>query len=483
MRTIHKRAQAPCRRCWHASGSGNGILGQAGLDGGSGLPAGGTVALESKSVAGPLKRQALPTGVRPVGHGFSRAWLRRAATSVLTAAVMVGHDLRAAPGNSPVLVAAEAASPTTLREAPARANPALSLREAAAGLFTIGVGISDRIPERPADWPLLTTQFEAVTPENCLKPDPVQAAEGRFNCARADAFVEFAASRRLGVVGHCLVWAKDDRTPPWFFRDGTNLAGRELLLQRMKAHIDTVAGRYRGRIAMWDVVNEALDDGTNFLRPSGWTRACGEEFIAKAFAFAHAADPRALLIYNDYNNEFPGKREKLLRLVRSLRDKGAPLHAVGLQGHYEIDRLPLSDLEATLLAVRGLGLKVVVSELDIDVIPRGRWWADGGKYRDELAKLDPYRDGCPPDVLQRQAEQYARLFRLFRKYADVIARVSFWNLHDGQSWLNGFPWRRVNHPLLFDRTGEPKPAFHAVVEALRADAPTSAPPRAPGPGF
>ena len=342
-----------------------------------------------------------------------------------------------------------------------------SLRTAANGLFTIGVGIHDRISERAADWPLLFDQFSAVTPENCLKPNPVQVSEGRFNFTLADAFVNFARSNKLEVVGHTLVWAKDDRTPPWFFRDGTNTASREVLLARMKTHIDTVAGRYRGRMAMWDVVNEALDDGTNFLRPSGWSAACGEEFIVKAFEFAHAADPKALLIYNDYNNELPAKRAKQLRLLRSLREKNAPIHAIGLQGHYEIDRVPFAEIETTLVAMRELRLKVVVSELDIDVIPRGKWWADGGKHRDELSKLDPYRDVCPPEVLQRQAEQYAQLFRLFRKYSDVIARVSFWNLHDGQSWLNDFPWKRVNYPLLFDREGKPKPAFDAVITALQ----------------
>ena len=148
-------------------------------------------------------------------------------------------------------------------------------------------------------------------------------------------------------------------------------------------------------------------------------------------------------ICNDYNNEPPAKRAKLIRLVRSLREQASPIHAIGLQGHYEIDRLPLADIEATLMAMRELGVKVVISELDVDVIPRGRWWADGGKHRDALAELDPYRDGCPPEILQRQTEQYAQLFRLLRRHADVIARIPFWNLHDGQSWLNGFPWKRV----------------------------------------
>ena len=342
-----------------------------------------------------------------------------------------------------------------------------SLKGAARGRFAMGLGISDRIPERPADWTLLTNQFDTLTPENCMKPDPVQVVEGRFEFGRPDAFVNFAAAHKLRVVGHCLVWAKDDRTPAWFFRDGTNAAGRDLLLARMKRHIETVAGRYRGRIAEWDVVNEALDDGTNYLRPSGWSKACGEEFIAQAFIQAHAADPKALLVYNDYNNELSGKRARQVRLIKSLRERGAPLHAIGLQGHYEIDKVPFADIEATLVEMRALGVKVVVSELDIDVIPRARWWADGGKHRDELSKLDPYRDGCPPEILQRQAEQYAQLFRIFKKYEDVIARVSFWNLHDGQSWLNDFPWRRVNHPLLFDRAGQPKPAFDAVLKALQ----------------
>jgi endo-1,4-beta-xylanase len=348
------------------------------------------------------------------------------------------------------------------------ADPPLegTLKHAAKKLFDVGVGVNDRIPERAADHNLLLAQFGAITPENCMKPAVVQAAEGKWDFAQADAFVDFAGGSGLKVVGHCLVWAKDDRTPAWFYRDGAQPAGRELLLARMRRHVETMVGRYRDRAAMWDVVNEALDDGGDYLRPSGWSAACGELFIAKAFEYAHAADPDALLIYNDYNNELPAKREKQIRLIRSLREKNVPVHAVGLQGHYEIDRVPFKEIEETLVAMRSLGLKVVISELEIDVVPRGKWWADGGKHREELARLDPYRDGCPPDVLRRQADQYAQLFRIFRRHSDTIARVSFWNLHDGQSWLNDFPWKRTNHPLLFDRQGNPKPAFAAVMSAL-----------------
>jgi len=209
-------------------------------------------------------------------------------------------------------------------------QPQASLKEAAKRFFPIGVGVDDRIADRAADHRLLLTQFSIVTPENCMKPAKVQSAEGKWDFAQADAFVEFATKNGLKVVGHCLVWAKDDRTPAWFYRDGETTASREVLLDRMKQHIETVVTRYRGRIAMWDVVNEALADGTaEYLRVSGWSKACGEEFIAKACEYAHAADPEAVLIYNDYNNELPAKRQKQIRLVRSLREKNVPIHAGG----------------------------------------------------------------------------------------------------------------------------------------------------------
>lgn len=348
----------------------------------------------------------------------------------------------------------------------APANTPSTLREAAQGRFPIGVGVNDRIPEQKQDWPLLTRQFSIITPENCMKPQSVQRSLGQRDYTTCDRFVEFAVEHHLQVVGHCLVWAKDDRTYDWYYKDGERTLTGDELIERMKSDIHDIVSRYRGKIAMWDVVNEVLDDGEPYLRPSGWVRACDERFIAEAFRAAHAADPDALLIYNDYNNELPKKREKMMRLIRSLQEQEVPLHAIGLQGHYEIDRIPFDDIEQTIQEVKKVGLKVVVSELDIDMIPRGRWWAEDGKYRDELSRLDPYPNGLPQELLERQADQYRKLFEIFTRHSDSILRVSFWNLHDGESWLNYFPWKRVNHPLLFDRDRKPKPAYNAVLNAL-----------------
>lgn len=342
-----------------------------------------------------------------------------------------------------------------------------SLKEAAGDRFKLGVGVSHLVVQDPQDAALIQEHFQIITPENCMKPQSIHPAEDRWSFEDTDGFVDFARAHQLEVVGHCLVWAKDDRTDPWMTQENGQEVSRETLLHRIESHIDTVVARYADTVTMWDVVNEALgDSGDELLRDSVYSRTTGIDFIVTAFEAAHDRDPDALLIYNDYNGHKPGKREKLLELLSQLKQKGAPVHAYGMQGHFELGDDSLSQLQETFDQLRRLGLKVVVSELDIDVVTRGRWWAEDGKYRAELANYDPYREGMPPEVSRQQAEQYAALFELFCDNSDIIERVSFWNLHDGQSWLNYFPWPRVNHPLLFDRQRQPKTAFDAVVEVL-----------------
>jgi GH35 family endo-1,4-beta-xylanase len=349
-----------------------------------------------------------------------------------------------------------------------------SLKEVVGNRFQLGVGVSQRTLQSPKDVALIKQHFEILTPENCMKPQGIHPAEERWHFETADRFADFARANNLGIVGHCLVWAKDDRTDSWMKLEHGEPVSRATLLRRIEHHIATVVPRYADVASMWDVVNEALGDGDDdLLRDSVYSRATGIDFIDSAFKTARAHDSDAVLIYNDYNCHKPRKREKLIELLRQLRQRGAPVDAYGMQGHFELGDDSIPQLRETLDELRKMRLKVIVSELDIDVVKRGRWWADGGKYRQELARHDPYRLGMPADIQQQLSEQYVELFKLFDEYSDIVERVSFWNLHDGQSWLNYFPWRRVNHPLLFDRQREPKPAFDAVYELLQI-APTSA---------
>lgn len=342
-----------------------------------------------------------------------------------------------------------------------------SLKEAVGGRYALGVGVSHVAVGNEEDAALMLRHFGMVTPENCMKPQSIHPGEGEWRFGDADRFADFARGNGLGMVGHCLVWAKDDRTDAWMKEEGGGVVSRETLLRRIEEHVGVVVRRYGDVATMWDVVNEAIGDGDEgLLRDSVYSRVAGLDFVVTAFKAARAADPDAVLIYNDYNCHKPGKREKLIEFLKRVKAAGAPVDAYGMQGHFELGDESIPQLRETFDELRKLGMKVVVSELDIDVVTRGKWWADGGKYRDELASYDPYREGLPEEVERREMRQYVALFELFDEYSDMIERVSFWNLHDGQSWLNYFPWRRTNYPLLFDREREPKPVFEAVYLTL-----------------
>lgn len=344
-----------------------------------------------------------------------------------------------------------------------------SLKEAVGGRFKIGVGVGHDVLQNPEDAALIEQHFEIITPENCMKPQGIHPAEDKWNFEATDRFADFARANDLEMVGHCLVWAKDDRTDKWMMREDGEPVSRDTMLRRIETHVETVVERYADVVTMWDVVNEAIQDGNDdLLRDSVYSRTTGMDFIVTAFRAARTKDPDALLIYNDYNCHKPGKREKLIKLLAELKRRGAPVDAYGMQGHFELGDNSIPQLRETFNELRTLGVKVVVSELDIDVVTRGRWWAEGGKYREELASYDPYNDGLPGEIQEKQAEQYVEIFKLFNENLDIIVRVSFWNLHDGQSWLNDFPWQRVNYPLLFDRKRKPKAVFDAVFESLQA---------------
>ena len=339
-----------------------------------------------------------------------------------------------------------------------------TLRETFKHDFLIGAALNrNQFSERDERGvSIIKTQFNSITPENALKWALVHPATDRYDFAAADAYVRFGEKYHMTVIGHTLVW--HNQTPRWVFEDGQGKpADRDTLLQRMRDHIFTVVGRYKGRIKGWDVVNEALNqDGT--MRQSPWLKIIGADYLALAFQFAHEADPAAELYYNDYDLELPAKRKGAVALMQKLRAQGVRIAAIGLQDHNLSDWPTAADEDATITEFAKLGLKVNITELDVDVLPRTtKPGADSAVNIEPTPQLNPYTSGLAEPAQAALAKRYAGLFAVFLKHRDVIDRVTFWGVTDGDSWLNGWPIRgRTNYPLLFDRGGQPKPAFFAV---------------------
>jgi len=343
-------------------------------------------------------------------------------------------------------------------------NHPLPLKDAFQGCLRLGatLSVSTLNGEDTVSEAIARHHFDAFTAENSMKPVNLQPREGKFTFAQADRLLEIATQCEAIVVGHALVWHQ--QTPQWFFVDESGeKARRDVVLQRMRHHISNVVGRYRGRVQEWDVLNEVISDKSDeFLRPNVWLDATGEEYIAEAFRAAHAADPHAVLIYNDYDIESGQKHEKTLRFLKSLLDANVPIHAVGIQGHWDLEDPTLATIERAIQNFAALGLKVKITELDVSVLP-GRHEADLAALQGYEEKLDPFKHILPDAIAERQARRYSELFSLFLKYRETIDRVTLWGVHDGSSWLNNFPIHgRTNYPLLFDRKGQPKAAFHAL---------------------
>ncbi|QCR24318.1 endo-1,4-beta-xylanase [Pontibacter sp. SGAir0037] len=313
---------------------------------------------------------------------------------------------------------------------------------------------------------IIERQFSTISPENILKWGPIHPQPETYNFDLADRYVALGEKNKMFVVGHTLVWHQ--QTPDWVFQgDNGNNASKEVLLKRMEDHIATVAGRYKGRINGWDVVNEALnDDGT--LRKSKWLQITGEEYLERAFKAAQKADPKAELYYNDYNMWKPAKRDGAIQLAQNLKKKGAKVDGIGMQGHWGLKNPSLEQIEASIVAISKAGFKVMITELDIDVLPNpsNRQGADIDATFDFEEKYNLYTTGLPDSVQQQLTERYAEIFKLFRKHSDKISRITFWGVTDNDSWLNDWPMRgRTSYPLLFDRQYQPKPAFNAVLQA------------------
>lgn len=350
----------------------------------------------------------------------------------------------------------------------ATAQAPTSLMDAYKGDFYIGVAINAaQITGQDArDDAVIASQFNSISPENCLKWENVHPQPDKYDFTLADQYVAFGEKHHMFILGHNLVW--HSQTPAWVFHDDKgNLLTRDALLARMRDHIRTVVGRYKGRIQTWDVVNEALnEDGS--LRTSLWYKIIGPDYIQKAFEFAHEADPAAQLNYNDYNIEYEAKRNGAVALVKQLQAAGISVSTVGIQEHVSLDTPTLDQLGDSIDAFAKLGVKVAITELDVDVLPRAtrQQTADVSVHAAQDPALNPYANGLPDSVQQQLTKRYADLFGVYLKHRDVVNRVTLWGLTDADSWRNDWPIKgRTSYPLLFDRAGQPKPAYDAVIEA------------------
>jgi endo-1,4-beta-xylanase len=362
-----------------------------------------------------------------------------------------------------ILSAMLAASLSVAAQSPA------TLKDAYKGGFHVGVAINtaqitgtDAVGDA-----VIARQFDSITPENALKWERIHPLPGVYNFDLADKYVAFGEKNHMFVVGHNLVWHA--QVPDWVFQDeqGKQVT-RAVLLERMHEHIAKVVGRYKGRIQSWDVVNEALaDDGS--LRKSKWLEIIGEDYLIKAYQWAHEADPQAELNYNDYALEVPAKRAGAVALIKKLQAAGIPIAVVGNQAHVRLDWPTAEQEDRTVKELASAGVKVAITELDVDVLPGvAPGSADVNLRVAQNPKLNPYPNGLPEAVQKDLAREYGLLFGVYWQNRAVMSRVTVWGLTDADSWRNDWPIPgRSDDCLLFDRKDQPKPAFYAVLAAAQ----------------
>lgn len=346
----------------------------------------------------------------------------------------------------------------------------LYLRDAYKDKFLFGTTLNFKqiSGDEPKAIAVAQKHFNSVVAENVMKSGRIQPSEGKFNFILPDKFVGFGEKNNMHIHGHTLIW--HSQTPKWFFVDSVgNTVTKEILLKRMKSHIETVVGRYKGRIHSWDVVNEAIEDDGSY-RKSKFYQIIGEDFIKLAFEFAHEADPNAQLYYNDYSMSNPKKRNGVLKMVKRLKSDGVPIHGIGMQGHIGLNNPNINEFEKSIIAFGQLG-KVMITELDISVLPSP--WGDAGaeisdnyEYKDEM---NPFPDKLPVQVEEQFTKRYLEFFELFLKYKDKVSRVALWGVNDGNSWKNNWPIRgRTDYPLLFNRNNIEKSVVKELIDLATA---------------
>lgn len=342
-----------------------------------------------------------------------------------------------------------------------------TLKEALKDKFLIGTSVNTRqaAGNDQAGVRLIQQHFNSIVAENCMKSEGIHPEENRYDFTKADQFVEFGEQNNMTIIGHTLIW--HSQLSPWFCVDkkGQNVSPA-VLKKRMKAHITTIVKRYKGRIKGWDVVNEAIEDDGSY-RKSKFYEILGEEFIPLAFQYAHEADPDVELYYNDYSMANSGKREGVVRMVNELKKRGIRIDAVGMQGHIGMDYPEVGEFEKSLLAFAATGVKVMITELDLTVLPMPRKdiGAEISATFEYQKEMNPYPEQLPSDVSEAWNNRMNDFFSLFLKHHKLISRVTVWGVADSDSWRNDWPMPgRTDYPVLFDRNHQPKPVVGRIID-------------------
>lgn len=313
--------------------------------------------------------------------------------------------------------------------------------------FDIGCAVNEESLSKHHDF--IHQHYNSITLENEMKLERVIPEEGVYQFDFPDKVVEYVKQHSMRLRGHTLVW--HNQYPEWLFKDGDKLVTKELLQSRMKEYFKGIMNHFGDTIYAWDVVNEVVEDKSGkLLRDSQWLKVLGENFIFDAFVLAHETQPNAQLFYNDYNETDPIKREKIYQLVKGLKEKGAPIHGIGMQGHWNLYGPSIEDIRRAIELYASLDVRLQVTELDMSVYAYGDQRKDLTQMNEKLATL--------------QAERYEQIFEVFREYKDVIDAVTFWAVADDYTWLDDFPvLGRQNWPTLFDEKAQPKESYHRIM--------------------
>ncbi len=350
------------------------------------------------------------------------------------------------------------------------------LKEAFADDFLVGVAVAQNIITRneTPSIDLICEQFNAVSPESVLKPEYIHPTPEVWDFSEGDAYCQFAADHGLKALGHTLMWHNQTPDHFWLHADGS-VKSPEEMKATLEEYVEKTVTHFAGKVYAWDVVNEVVSEEGGYRHDKGWEKYYDgnlDDLVSLAFRTAQRCDPEAELYYNDYNMWRQTKVDGAVHIVKMLQEQGIRIDGVGIQAHWGLNYPSTEDIEKTIDRLYDLGVKVMITELDIDMLPfskegqmTGKAMYDPALQREEFMRwLNPYPDGVTPEMEQQIADRYEEVMRTIWNKRDKISRVTFWGLHDGVSWKNDYPIpNRTNYPLLFDRQLQKKKAFYQVV--------------------